>query len=381
LWHLKPVLEKAGYDVTLCDLALQRDIPEADAYGITGTTVHASYIKRVMKHLKEEHPKAYFIAGGAHASVMPEEVFCWGFDCVVSGEAEEVIADAIRDRHYGILRPQRVKNLDAFPFADRSQASLYKYRIAGKPATTIMSSRGCPHGCAFCSKAVWGRRTIMRSAGHVIEELKELKRAGWNAVMFFDDTMGVNKVRLTEIAYALKRLEITYRLFLRSSDVDRKLAHVLAKTGCHEVGIGVESGSDKILASIHKGETIAEQRQGIETLRSEGVRVKGFLIVGLPGESRETLAETEAFLRDVPMDDHDFSLLSIFPGSGIHAHPEDYDVKWDAVGTFYKGRPTQYMSSVRTSALNQIELMEARDKLEQTFKPSLWEHMKAEAIV
>ena len=97
----------------------------------------------------------------------------------------------------------------------------------------------------------------MRSAGHVIEELKELKRAGWNAVMFFDDTMGVNKVRLTEIAYALKRLEITYRLFLRSSDVDRKLAHVLAKTGCHEVGIGVESGSDKILASIHKGDTIA----------------------------------------------------------------------------------------------------------------------------
>ena len=111
------------------------------------------------------------------------------------------------------------------------------------------------------------------------------------------------------------------------------------------------------------------------------MRVKGFLIVGLPVESRETLAETEAFLRDVPMDDHDFSLLSIFPGSGIHAHPEDYDVKWDAVGTFYKGRPTQYMSSVRTSALNQIELMEARDKLEQTFKPSLWEHMKAEAIV
>ena len=137
---------------------------------------------------------------------------------------------------------------------------------------------------------------------------------------------------------------------------------------CSEVGIGVESGSDTILENVQKGETVGEIERGIHMLRRAGIRVKGFFIVGLPGENRETLAETEAFLGRVPLDDVDFSIFSIYQGSPIYQNPGAYDVQWNGTAGYYKADPAQYGCTVRTSMLTEVELLEARRHLENRYK-------------
>jgi len=145
------------------------------------------------------------------------------------------------------------------------------------------------------------------------------------------------------------------------------MASLMKESGCVEVGIGVESGSDTILKNVQKVETVEDIEGGIKTLRAAGIRVKAFFIVGLPGENKETLAETEQFLDRVPLDDVDFTIYSVYPGSPVHDNPQDYDIQWEGTAHF-KGIPGQYKSTVRTKALSEEEIVDARDYLESKFK-------------
>ena len=145
----------------------------------------------------------------------------------------------------------------------------------------------------------------------------------------------------------------------------------MKKSGCVEVGMGVESGSDKILATINKGETTDTIKKAIKLLKRGGIRVKGFFIVGLPGESETTILETVNFLTEVDLDDADFSIFTPYKGSEIYENRLKYDIFWDNLELqqlWYKGKKGEYQSLVSTSHLSKEEIVTFRDKLEEGFK-------------
>lgn len=367
LWYLAASIRKLRHEVIICDLALGDSIPkDANVYGITGTSPQAEGMRSLIEQVFCTVPKARIIAGGPHASLNPGEVLSYGCHAVVVGEGEEVIGEVL-DGVTGVVASPRIVDLDSLPFPDRTHARRYKYAIDGRPATTMMTSRGCPHGCAFCCKTI-GRKLCSRSVENILAEVKYLKdEVGFDALMFFDDTLGLREGHLTDLCEGMASTGVIWRCFMRGGEITEFLAKILSVSGCVEVGVGVESGSDRILSNIQKGETVSEIERGVRLLRHEGVRVKGFFIVGLPGENDQSLSETEKFLERVPLDDVDFCIFSVLQGSPIYLSPNGYDVMWNGL-THYKGAPKDYECRVWTSALSSDELLLARRHLEDRFK-------------
>jgi len=265
--------------------------------------------------------------------------------------------------------------LDSYPIIDRDLLDEgihgYHYEINGIPATSMITSRGCPYRCAFCSKYSTGVR--FRSAGLVNDEITLLHEVfGFSALMFYDDTFILRPQRVLEICKHLKTLGIVWRCFVRGDLIVKHgmdFVKLMADSGCVEVAMGVESGSDEILKAIHKGETVSDIRRATEWLDHYGIRVKGLFIVGLPGESWETLEDTTRLISELPFSALDFTVFQPYAGSPIYENKQDYDIDWDELPwdeSYFKSRPGEYHCHVRTSSLSSKEIESARNKLELT---------------
>jgi anaerobic magnesium-protoporphyrin IX monomethyl ester cyclase len=350
-------LRQQGHEVVI------RDEPEdADAYGIGPTTPEYPYAMQMRQQVAGK-----LVIGGPHASVNPTQCLDDGFDAVVLGDGELAAERAFFGE--GVVSAPELP-LDEYPFEDRSLLDLsrYNYRINGRPATTLLTSRGCPYRCAFCSKS--SSRTRFKSAERVCQEIDHLHGLGYRALMFFDDTFILRRNRVVQICEHLKELGILWRCFVRADLIvkyGRNFAEMLLDAGCVEVGIGIESGSDRILLIISKGETTEDIRDAIALLRQAGIRVKGFFIIGLPGEDQTTLGDTMEFICNTPLDDADFTIFQPYAGSPIVDNKEAYDTKWTEAAEHYKGKPGEHKCVVRTSALSASEIIAARDELEATW--------------
>lgn len=367
LWYLSKVLKERGHEVEIVDVGLGDRIPEkADVFGLTGTSAQVREIERVAYHLRGR--KGFKVAGGPHATLAPHEMLELGFDAVIQHEGEEVIGEVVEKEIRGVVTATRMKDIDHL-FPDRSQQRRYHYEINGLPAVTMMTSRGCPYNCAFCSKDVWGRQYTRRGVWSVVKEVDEVMRLGYEAIMFYDDTFVIGRDRLYGICSQLRARNITWRAFARSDQVDLEMLNTMRISGCVEIGVGVETGSEQIAENIHKGETVEEQGRCIELAHRVGLRVKAFIIVGLPGETWQTVEETSQFLEKYQPDDVDISILSVYPGSAIYKYPERYDIKFRR-GDYraYKGKPGEYISTVSTSRMSKREIVEAREMLHRRHK-------------
>jgi radical SAM superfamily enzyme YgiQ (UPF0313 family) len=236
-----------------------------------------------------------------------------------------------------------------------------------------MTSQGCPFKCAFCCK---NYKTVrFRSVDRVIDEINMLHYDfGFDSLAFPEDLFILKRERVEAIAKCLKELGIIWRCLVRGDLIvkyGQDFVKMMAESGCVDVGMGVESGSDKILAIVNKSEKSDTIKQAVRMLKDEGIRVKGFFIVGLPGESPETIDETWMFLEDTQFDDVDIKIYQPYPCTPIWDNRESYDIKWydiDYKNMFYKGRPREYYGNVHTSKLTTQEIVDAWIEMEGTFK-------------
>jgi radical SAM superfamily enzyme YgiQ (UPF0313 family) len=250
----------------------------------------------------------------------------------------------------------------------------YKFLVDGRLSTSMMTSQGCPYKCGFCSKNYPSVR--FRSPESVRKELKILHDDfGFTAIAFPEDLFILDKKRTETICGSLKDMDIYWRCLVRADTVVRHgeaFVRMMADSGCRAVGMGIESGSDKILNIINKGERACTIRDAIRMLKGNGMAVKGFFILGLPGESPETLEETRKFLEEEKLDDVDIKIYQPYPGTPIWRNREQYDITWadssDYSGMFYKGRAGDYRGSVRTSSLTTEQIYNAWVDLEGEFK-------------
>lgn len=384
LLYLSSYLKKAGYsDISLLDLNGNHTLPaeiEADIVGFYSTTAQFPIVLDLKEKLKNinKNRSAVYIIGGPHVSGRPGDAEPY-FDYIVLGEGERVFLDIVNSISSG-KRPMNktpkyeyIQDLDTIPFPDRDLIDIasYKYFINGKPAATLITSRGCPFRCAFCANNTWGKTLRLRNPENVIEEIGLLmERYGYRAFMFFDDTMTINKKRMEILCDMLKELNIIYRCFIRSDTVDKDILIKMKESGCVEVGMGMESGSQRILDIVDKGQTVEQNLRAAKWCKEIQIRVKGFFVVGFPGENKESVRETVEVMEKSRFDNFDITVFVPYPGSRIYREKDNYDINFETSyeNYWYKGKPDCYKSVVSTSSLTSEEIVKIRDDIEKRFR-------------
>ena len=367
--YLSAYLKQKGLQVQCLDMGIGHtpEMAESENIGISLTTPQREEAFALARRFRREG--RITIAGGPHATHMPDECMDHGFTLALHGRGEHVLHWMLADSLH--KPPDRIKiDIDDYPFPDRDALPIkeYHYEIDGVPATPIMTSRSCPFHCSFCAKI--DNDFQMQSAERTVREIRHVhEKYGFEAFMVFDDVFVASKKRLERIANAVEG-EFKFRCFARSNLLDDKVCELLKKMGVVEVGIGIESGSDEILSRNMKGTTRKQNTRAVRRLHDNGIRAKAFLIVGLPGESNQTVIETGDWITEAKPDDIDLSVFQPMPGSRIFSDPEKWGIKFEYNGKpmWYKGKPGEYEPIASTEHLSGAEILEWRDLLEQEFK-------------
>ena len=351
-----------GYDVRMLDLAgvdsmdefdrLVRQI-ETEHVAVSAVTPQYQYIARIPSLLP---PRIHSIAGGIHASLFPDETYALGYSTVVVGDGEHMISLAMGED--GVLRSDRAVNIHAVPQIDRTLMPGY----AG-PAP-IMAGRGCPYRCAFCAQTQ--HKVQMRAPQSIADEMLNL---GTMDAIFYDDSLTASRPWFIELCRAIRGMGLAnmrLRCSTRADKIDDEIASTMARSGFSEVCIGVESGSQKILDTVRKGTTVDENTDAVWILQRYGIKVKAFLMVGLPGETRETIEATRRWIEDALPDSFGVYIFNPLPGCDIYDHPEKYDIgftRGNFSHSFYGGRRGDIESMVSTSSLTSDEITRAYHNL------------------
>lgn len=378
--YLSAVLKQHNYDVSVIDLHGYKDWQQelakhtGDLWGISCVTPEFPLAVQILKEIKTLNPYTHVVIGGPMATCDYRACLSAGFEQVVIGEGERAILKIMGSCKDKVLQEAFIENLDEIPFPDRYAIDLsrYHYEIDGKEATNILTSRGCPWSrCRFCCQ-IWNREIRYRSAENVIGELKQIYNMGFKSVAIYDDEFFSLKKRDLKICEGLKDLDMSYRCLTRSNLVTDEIAKVASYTGCSEILLGIESGSDKILKIIRKGITKERHKKAIKILKENGIKVKALFMVGLPGESYETIEETRRFIEETRPDICEFTIYTPYPNSDIWDSPQTYDISFDKQqilnsGAWYKGKKGKYISHVSTPFLTEEKIVEARGKMERWF--------------
>jgi radical SAM superfamily enzyme YgiQ (UPF0313 family) len=273
----------------------------------------------------KEEGVPYVVWGGHHPSPLAEECASIpGVDIVFRGEAEYTFRDfiiALDDGKdwksiQGITYvdefgfPQStpnaplIKNIDELPFPARHLLPMDKYRIFGSAfqATTMITSRGCPYDCEFCSvTSFYGAKWRTRSPENIAAEMNELADEGIQAVAFVDDLFFTSRKRVFNICKAIGaiRREIFWGATIRADRTDLRMMRAMRKTGCRLVFAGVESYDQAILDSVKKGTKTNEIEQFFRVSKKAGLDTLASFSFGFPGETIETVRKTIRWAIDV----------------------------------------------------------------------------------
>lgn len=349
--YLVPMLRKNGHKVSVIDLnneAMTDDqiLSAVDEYhpeivGFSVKTATSKNARILAQKVKKILPRVHVIIGGPHCKFAWRElvVESW-FDIVFVGEGEQVLpticnrlmADqAIEDlpgvmtkrnsnHDFRLNRPLIAAadmNFLPFPQYDLFPQNVKQSLRANYP---LLTSRGCVYDCTFCSvPEISGKGFRKRSPKSVIDELRwAQEKYGATAFEIVDDVFNLDMRRCKEICCALIEAKLGMSWScpngLRVDRVDRELAELMFKSGCHSVNVGVESADPYVLAAVKKGETIQDIERGIRIFKEAGMRVIGYFIIGLPGDSLKLQERSVEFAKRVGIDAH-FNMLVPYPGT------------------------------------------------------------------
>lgn len=279
---------------------------------------------------------AVFIAGGHHASALPN-VVAQKFDYVIIGEGEiaetKLISELLKGNRPSerIIVGECIQNLDDVGWIDYSLAQLERYtrRVNGHKSISILTSRGCPYRCEFCNSTLMKRYKSVRfrSAEDVIGEIKYLNQQyGVTSFRIQDDIFSINRSRLKEIADGLEKYKFSFRCFARVDNIDEDILNDFNRLGIFHLSFGVESGSQRILDLMNKGTKVEDIRRSIKLAKSYGMKCRVYLIAGYPGETIESLDETINLIREVKPDDVSVYPLIPYPGTPLYENPKKYHI-------------------------------------------------------
>jgi anaerobic magnesium-protoporphyrin IX monomethyl ester cyclase len=367
LLYISDYLNKHRVEHSFYDLTggIKMPIIGADIFAFSCQITQFKNVCRIKDDLKRVNPHAKFVIGGPFPTFSYDECAKEGF-YVIRGEGEEPMLQLCKgeDRSYGFVNPNFFPNWEAI------NLSRYGYGLEGKRCMNIMTKRGnCPFHCTFCAKSELKSQLRFRSPENVLEECRILRDDyGFGAIAIYDDDVLLDKKRDYEIFQGLKRLEMPYRCMTRTNLANYEDLKMLKDTGCAEVAVGVES-ADPFIHNVvcKKGTTIEQDTRFVLDCKNLGLRVKTYLIIGLPSESQESITKTKNWLEKVKPDNYDVSIFTPYPGSDIYTHKKEYDIDWDEEELkkiWYSGQAQYENCAVRTSHLTSEEILTLKRELE-----------------
>ena len=323
--YLASALNKNGIVNNVWDLNhdnvtdLLRNIGKKDQVGLTFLSPTARQARTLIKEIQKFTDGQVYV-GGFHVTGLPGD-FEPAQEIYGYGESELVSKLTGRNEQFDINR---------YPVPSRESVDLRRYdmRINGLKATTMISSRGCPFNCSFCGN--FDKIQKVRSLDNIEQEIELLKAYGYQAVYLLDDSFTLNREHAKSVASILKLNGMKYRIETRANLIDEEMARTLGETGCLVAGMGIESGSDRVLEKCTKGVTTGRVRQSVRLLGQNGVNTKGFFIFGLPGESYVDAKQTIDFaveMKGLGMKQADFYILQPFPGTPIYKDPDKFGIR------------------------------------------------------
>lgn len=394
LGTLNAVLRRDGFDARIVNCSawtwrrkesfLQAERP--DLFGVSVFTFNRHEAMRLAALARAANPNCLIIAGGPHATHMPRHLLAHypQVDVVVRGEGEETLLELARARARGDLRerldsipgvtcrtpargpiaagfsdtPERpvILNLDTLPHPSADPAT-----VGVDPTTQfefIITSRGCPAACTFCSSPdFWGRGMRFRSAANMIEEVRLLRdRHGVVYVSVRDDTFTVNKKRVIDFCRGLidQKIDLLWDCQSRVNAVDEERLAWMRRAGCTHIQYGVESGSPRMLQRLNKGITVDQVRSAAAVTRRVGLGLSIYLITGIESETDDDLESTIRLIEEIRPHDGLVSPMTIYPGTTLHEEArarhgltDDYWVK-ERREAFYVREDPWTRRSIRT---------------------------------
>jgi radical SAM superfamily enzyme YgiQ (UPF0313 family) len=353
--YVAAALRKAGKEVQVEDFLvgqyskekLRRRIEEyqPDIVGITSVTLNYPQACAILKDVKEINDNITTVFGGPHVTFTVEETLTqapW-VDIIARGESDYTLVDIIngmplkdvqgisfRDNGEIVSTPLRpwIENLDELEEPARDLFPVSKYRALGNECGVI-SSRGCPFNCAFCvGHKMVGRRGRYRTPKLVVDEIEHVLEMGFKTINIVDDLLTMNKKHVYAICDEIeaRNLKFPWTAFSRVDTVDRELFTRMREMGCFFVLYGVESGNQQILNNVHKKITPEKVKWAVELARECDIRTLASFIIGLPGETKESLVETVEFAKTLNTH-YGFHLLSPFPGTEVRERAEEFGMR------------------------------------------------------
>jgi len=346
LMYIGSVLKRANHRVMLIDMNVQRfdwrnfNYSDFDVVGISVDTPRFPLAKQIA--LRAKNHGVITVLGGPHATAEYESILREGIcDYVVLGEGERTFLQLIESLERGEIHPQIdglaylsegevfakppefVQNLDELPFPDRENVKLYKTKFCGQPATNMITSRGCPFDCEFCSASQFmGRRIRERSVANVLEELELIKRMGYGSVIFFDDNFTLNAKRTIELCEGMFKRNLNFRwwAFARADELLNKedLLEAMSKSGCKMLFIGFESAEDKVLKEYKKGLSSSIAFEIVKLLKKYKIDVFASFVLGALSDTRETIMKTIQLAKKLKASIVQFSILTPYPGTSLY---------------------------------------------------------------
>lgn len=312
-----------------------------DIIGLTCSTFNRGNVRKIIAVVKKYCPHVKVIVGGVHASYLYDQVLNnYGADVVVIAEGEYTTLELCRAFENGtaldsvkgiafkqdgrvVTTPPRgiIENLDELPMPDFDFA---EQMMRNSGTGFIITSRGCPVRCIFCStSSYWGQKVRKNSVERVVDEMEHLiSKYGVRKIFFHDDTFNLGIERVKRICNEImdRKLRVQWGVSCRVVPVSQEMIDVMVAAGCRHICWGVESGSEQMLRRINKKITLEQIRYAYELCRKHHhiMSTGAFAIVGVSGETAETVKQTIDFFNSLPLTDHpSLGPFYLLPGTKI----------------------------------------------------------------
>jgi anaerobic magnesium-protoporphyrin IX monomethyl ester cyclase len=396
--YLGAVLEKNGYSVDVIDCQAQKIAHNSFEHeigkhqpkvvGITSTTLTYKSALKIAATAKQVHPDCITILGGCHATFWDYKALeeCPQLDMVVRKEGEYTLLEIMNrlkeNRHIDdvlgtncwknkkIIRNEDrpyIENLDDLPFPAHHLLPLKRLRKQGKVIFPLTTSRGCVYWCNFCTAVrMFGRRYRMRNPKNVVDEIQFLnKKYGATQFTFSDDTFTVDQARVRKICEDVRnrRLEVQWDCETRVDMVTRDLLKEMKKAGCIAVWFGVESGCQNVLDSMEKDVNLAQTRRAFKWAHEAGLMTIASVILGFPGETKDTVLKTVKFVEELNPDDVGYHIATPYPGTPMYDFVKENG--WLKITDF--DRYDTATPVFESPTLSMKDLAEIREKAYQRF--------------
>ena len=300
-----------------------------------------------LERLRDMVPKSPIAVYGSHTDVRPLDALnCQAISFVIKGEPEQTSYELVRaiskkEAPFGVAgltfrnvagdlmqSPSRqpILDLDSLPYPKRHGMPMDNYHVPGfpNPVTFMYGSRGCPFKCTFC---LWPQTNLKgnyrnRAGEKIAAEMAWVLEQFPNTKSFFfdDDTFNLGRTRVMNFAAEMKRLKlrVPWGMNARADNWDRELMERLVETGLFTLRIGIESGDQTVLDRTLKEINLDQARKTLEMSHGLGIKNHLSFVIGLPGETPESVENTIQFIKSVPADSVQFSVAVPFPGTALH---------------------------------------------------------------